>query len=221
MSNLNDSVPGSDILEGDFVEGSGNFEALSWQISAPLEFNPRYQLDRVAERATADKIALIDTDSAKDDASAKSYAAGFTDGTKAAMTEHENMQSGKKHLADAIENLGKLENKKLTELLWKAVHHLTQEALGEHIVDRDKLLERCEAAADQIDRDMGTAVLHVAPSDIGLLQDFDISVALIPDPKLPSGSVHLVHEGGEYISGSAAIIHAIDGGVRLEGSSKC
>ncbi len=212
LYNLND--PDSDGLQ--------NFVARAWQSSSATEFCAKYQSVRVsleAQMHVSDKET--ETVVADNDAITEAYAEGFSDGKAEISAQHDDRLSQSNRLADAIGHLSQMENGKLTDLLWQAVHHIVQEAIGQSSVDKKALIKRCEEAASSIEQNIGEAILYVAPADVELLNVHNMEMEIIPDEDLLPGSIKLVHRDGEYISGTAAVALAIDEKLDIEGQPEC
>ncbi|VAV97756.1 hypothetical protein MNBD_ALPHA04-489 [hydrothermal vent metagenome] len=203
-------------------DGLQNFVTRDWQSSSTSEFCAKYQSGHVCvETQLHDSGLESETVIADDDAIAEAYAKGFLDGKAEIAAQRDDKLTQSNRLADAIGNLGQMENGKLTDLLWKAVRHIVQEAIGQNSVDKEALIKRCEEAASSIEQNIGEAILYVAPADVELLNKHNMEMKIIADNDLLPGSVKLVHRDGEYISGTAASSIAIDEKLDIEGQPKC
>ena len=124
--------------------------------------------------------------------------------------QFDESQEQQNALATAINRLKPIDEARLARQLWEAVLSLFRQAVGDAKIDRELMLQRCEAALESIGKEIGEASLHVAPADASILQEHDCGVPVVADPELLPGSVRLVCASGQVTSGSLSIEQAIE-----------
>lgn len=152
---------------------------------------------------------------------ADAYTQGYLNGQQAAVVQSDEILQGQDTLAVAISRLKTIDETKLAKQLWEAVFSLFQDAVGNAKVDKKLMQQRCDAAVEMINADLGEACLHVAPSDAKILQDYDCEIPIIEAPELLPGSVHLIYASGEVLSGTQQIAQGIESRIDLAGGDPC
>jgi len=177
--------------------GSDNFRALyagdrgspSWSMTFPGERSPATE----GPSATDLSQDLVDPIEA---AAQEAFVQGFQEGERVTRDALERDEAARADLAAAIQSLARVDEGSFATLLSEAVIRLVGQIIGEVPIDADVLQARCEAVAACIDNDETRAQIEVNPEDLPLLEGGAASVALVPNPNLPRGSVRLATADG-------------------------
>ncbi|HEX7857515.1 MAG TPA: flagellar biosynthesis protein [Sphingobium sp.] len=129
-------------------------------------------------------------------ASQEGFVMGFQEGERITREAMEADDTARLQLAQAISQLGGMDEGSLASLLSTAVLRLVTQIVGEVPVDEARLAERCAAVAAHIDPDDGKAVLEVNPEDVSLIDGSGLAVALKPNREVLRGCVRLATSDG-------------------------
>jgi len=178
--------------------------------TASGKFNSNVRIDDAVEPSDPDLENCRDPLAAVDQQYADGFEKGYSEGFEAGRATVLEIENQSDALAIAIDSLKPVDIEKLTALLYLVVLDLFKEAIGTACPEQELLLDRCHLAVSKISKEYGDASIYVAPNDVAILGIFSDAITIRADEALLPGSVRLVHEHGEIVAGSVAIIDQIE-----------
>jgi flagellar assembly protein FliH len=135
---------------------------------------------------------------------AEGKAAGIAEAMEAATRDQTLLQG----LADALRAGGQLDREQMAAKLRQTVLHLVRQIVGEVGISADLLARRIEVAADMLSDSAESALLHVHPDDVALLE------GKLPKTVFAAGDASIAR--GSFILESASTIVEDGPGLWLE-----
>ncbi len=137
------------------------------------------------------------------------YQRGLEDGQQIARAAYEGEIAHLNTLLAATNALQSETSEDLAILIAETVEYLVREIAGRTAIDRERLMERIEAAVSVIADCDAARTLWLHPDDAALIDQGKITLSISLDPAAPRGSVRIMCAEGSIEHDTASFLDAL------------